>query len=193
MLVNQIYFIKVMNINNFKKTTVKILLSFCVVLTLSSCVNNKRLPPCPGIYLEKDTVSAVFFKDDIGKDITDKIFEVEVTGYEGYCNFSKDLKTVEVKIHVLFDAALGGAASSRDVNFDYFVAIPSFYPEKEGKQIFNVGLNFPEGVYYVSHRDEEITLTLPMPQTETAKDLSVFVGIQLNENQLEYNRQIKNN
>ncbi|MGD9639066.1 MAG: hypothetical protein AB7U85_08415 [Alphaproteobacteria bacterium] len=152
-------------------------------------MNKKPLPPCPGVYLEENTVSGTFFKDEVGKDITDKVLEVEIKGYDGYCTYSKDLKKVEVRINAVFDAVLGGAAKSRKVDFSYFIAVPSFYPAKEGKQVFNVSLDFPEGVYYLSHLDDEIKITLPVPQDEKDKDLSIFLGLQLTENQLKYNRE----
>ena len=134
-----------MNIKFLKKTAK--LLFLLVVLILNSCASrNKVFPPCPGIYLEQDTVSGVLFQEGKGRDLTDKILEVEVMGYEGFCKFSKDLKKVEVRLNVLFDATLGGAAKSRDVSFDYFVAVPDFYPLEQAKQVFNVKLNFPEGI-----------------------------------------------
>lgn len=180
-------FSKIFDIKNFKLVAL-----LCFMFFLNSCFSKTPLPPCPGVYLEKDTVSGIFFKDDIGKDITDRMLEVEITDYSGFCAFSKDLKKVEVTVQVCFDVTLGGAVSDRNTSFDYFVAIPSFFPAKEGKQVFKVDVTFPEGIYYVRHRDNEIKITLPMPQSKEDKDLSIFVGLQLTKNQLEYNRKIIN-
>jgi hypothetical protein len=77
----------------------------------------------------------------------------------------------------------------REGNLTYFVAIPAFYPAAGAKQIMPVKFAFPEGnVNSMMIRDEEVHITLPLGEEKTSKDVPLYVGFQLTQQELTFNR-----
>jgi len=147
---------------------------------------------CPTVRIEKATASATYFKEGKSKGLIDKVFSVKIMGYKGTCSYDKDHpSTVNMSINVEFEAELGAAATSREQSAKYFVAIPEFYPAAFAKQVFPVRFAFPERYDRIDYRDEEVNISIPIPEGKTATDYTVYIGMQLDKDMLKYNRTLK--
>ncbi|MGE4529271.1 MAG: hypothetical protein AB7D00_12965, partial [Rhodospirillaceae bacterium] len=112
-------------------------------------------PPCPTVRIDRDTAQATQFRG--GSDITDLVMETEILGYTGECTVDKKTNSVEMTLSVAFQAKLGPAAGPGDKNgerrqsFQYFVALPDFFPHPAGKQVFTAEVPFPPNVNQVRY------------------------------------------
>ncbi|MDG4717537.1 MULTISPECIES: hypothetical protein [Thalassospira] len=158
---------------------------------LSACGGNMfeepAVPTCPAAYLPKDTATLVQFSG-AGKDLTDVIVEAEFEGYLGDCGYDLDDKTLDVIISPIIKAELGPAAQSRTTAFQYFVALRDPSGKFVQKSVFDVTLPFADNLNMARFRDEQVTLSVPLDDVWTGPDYEIYLGFQLNADQLEYNR-----
>lgn len=146
-------------------------------------------PPCPEVRIDRMTAQAVQFQGQ-GRDITDMLHKVDLAGYVGECDYQDD--QVILTIQPGFIVEKGPAAGSGDASgtFQYFVAIPAYYPSPAAKEVFGLGFQFPDPVTpRMQLTDEPVTLTLPRQPGESLAGLDIYVGLQLTPDQLDYNRQ----
>lgn len=164
-------------------------------LALGGCsmfADKSAPPPCPTVKIDRDTAKVTQFRG--GSDITDIVMETEILGYTGECKVDKKTNAVDMSLSVAFRASLGPAAGTgnkdgeRRQSFQYFVALPDFFPHPAGKQVFTAEVPFPPNVNQVRYRDAEVTLHIPLGKTMSSGDARVYIGMQLNDEQLRYNR-----
>lgn len=166
-----------------------------LVLAVSACSTFKKEDPsggqeCPQVKIDRNTAKLTVFRDGPGRDLTDVVYTAEIADYNGDCTFekTKDKQTVNMRMKVLFAITKGPAETSATNKLEYFVAIPSFYPSPAAKQVMPMEFKYPDGnISTMMVRDEEVRLTLPLKDTKT-KDMPVYVGFQLTQDQLNYNR-----
>jgi len=161
-----------------------VLLSACS----GSVFTREETRPCPPVRLEATTAQLTQFRPGPGRDLTDVVLDADLTGYQGSCQYDDDEGVVRVDLTLSFAAALGPAAADRRQAFKYYVAIPRYYPDPKGKQVFETAIAFPEGTDRVRYVGEEVRLSLPVGEGGTADDLPIYVGFQLTPEQMEYNR-----
>lgn len=168
------------------------ILALLPLLILASCSSSpKEEPTCPSIFIEKATAEAFFFKDEKSKGITDKIMSVEILGYKGTCEYNDKHTAIITTIKPEFELELGPAAKNKKQSFKYFIAIPELYPNANGKQIFSVDIDFKKGFDTLTYRDEPVIITIPLKPNEPEKSYKIYLGLQLDKNQLDYNRDLK--
>ncbi len=150
-------------------------------------------PPCPTIRIDRDTARLTQFCGE-GEDITDTVMETEIIGYTGECSVDKKTGVVEMVLTIGFSAKLGPAAvaankdGERRQSFSYFVALPDFFPHPLGKQVFSAELTFPPNVNQMRYRDAEVLLRIPLSKSMTSDEARVYLGMQLTDRQLQFNR-----
>lgn len=143
---------------------------------------------CPAVLLERSTADLVAFRAGPGRDLTDVLYEAQVTGYTGDCERGKGETTIKVTLQPTFTINRGPAWPGGQGEITYFVAVPAYYPNPAGKQVFSIPFAFPSGTMTaVVLRDEKVTLEIPMPDA-AARPPAIYVGFQLTPEQLEYNR-----
>lgn len=163
-----------------------------VAVLLAACGSDDtgRLS-CPEVRIDRDTARLTEFVQGRGQDITDVKFEAEIADYAGDCDIDMEDQEITVRMKVAFSVTKGPALGEPIGSFEYFVAVPSFYPAADGKQILPVQFKFPEGnVQTMMLRDEEVKITIPM-KDRTVEQTPLYVGFQLSPGQLEYNRRFR--
>jgi hypothetical protein len=166
------------------------LAAFAVVAAvLSGCANN-QLPPCPEVRVDSTTARLTQFKEGAGRDITDVAYQAEVVAYQGSCVFSDEGVTVEMDLD--FAVTTGAAVQQGPAEIYYFVAIPQLFPQAQAKRVFQLKKNLPAtpGVRELV-RENDLRVFIPLKKDEPAAGYDVYVGLQLNSAQLEYNRSQK--
>lgn len=157
-----------------------------VIALLGGCAGATPAEPitCPEILILADAHRITQFRPQ-GRDITDILAEAEIAGYQGACQ--KADGAIEVSVAIAFDVARGPGNRDSEAAFSYFVAMPAFYPDPKAKAVLPVRVAFPENASSVRLVDEEVTLRVPV--REGAPLPEIFIGFQLDDEQLRYNRQ----
>ncbi|MFT7572359.1 MAG: hypothetical protein ACI9JL_003410, partial [Paracoccaceae bacterium] len=78
----------------------------------------------------------------------------------------------------------------RQVAFDYFVAIPKFQSQSEGKSVFNVTGEFEGNRTRMLYQDD-LDMTIPVKVPRDGASLEIILGFQLTPEELKYNRSRK--
>ncbi|MBK19854.1 MAG: hypothetical protein CMM52_13555 [Rhodospirillaceae bacterium] len=166
------------------------MLAALVVPLLAGCgaLGSKKPPPrCPEIFLLKNANSVTYFKPGPGRDITDVLATIRIVDFRGECQYNRKRTKALIALNVAFDVRRGPADRSKTTDFRYFVAIPKFHPSPQGKSVFPLRAKFEGNQTRLSILDE-VRLEIPMPPFPKVDEYSVYMGIQLTPQQLEYNR-----
>jgi hypothetical protein len=155
-------------------------------LVVSACTDETS-PPCPSVRVDSTTAKLTKFKDGPGREAADVAYQAEVVAYGGECVFSDE--GVEVRMDLDFAVATGPAVTARREAIYYFVAVPQLFPKPEGKRIFQIRqeLSAKPGVRE-RVRENDLRIFIPLQKNEPAASYDVYVGLQLTNEQLEYNR-----
>ena len=164
--------------------------SACAAVILIAAVTGcaiEPVPPCPEIRIDSTTARLTQFKPGEGRDITDVVYEAEIVAYEGTCQF--DNGGVEAVMDIDMVIRGGPAVQPGSIDLYYFVAIPRFFPKENGKQVFTRKYKIPTG----GARSERITeskvrIFIPLEDRLTAAGYDIYIGFQLTDEQLRYNR-----
>lgn len=155
-------------------------------IALSGC-SFEPVPPCPGIRIDTTTSSLTEFKPGEGRDLADVKYQAEIVSFEGTCQF--DDGGVEAVMDIDMIISGGPAAEPGPIDLYYFVAIPRFFPEPDGKKVFSRSYRIPAG----GARRERLTesnvrIFVPLEDRLTAAGYDIYLGFQLTDEQLKYNR-----
>lgn len=167
------------------------LVSGLAALSGCSSSDDKPAPSCPTVLILADAERFTQFRPGRGRDITDIVAEGEIAGFKGTCEFGKKNATLEMTLSVSFNLTRGAANSDSVVEFPYFVAVPSMYPDPAGKALIPASVQFPGNLSKVRYADEELQLSLPLGNGLSGASYEVIIGFQLDEDQLAYNRSHK--
>jgi hypothetical protein len=111
----------------------------------------------------------------------------EILSYEGNCNFKG--KGVEVKFDVELLIKQGPRSETRALELFYFVAIPQFFPDPNGKTIFvrehQITDRTPKSEVI---KEKNIKVFLPLENRLKAAAYDIYVGFQLTKQELQENR-----
>lgn len=168
-------------------------LALLAVLVLAACQRGPERPPpeCPEIAIVQDLAELTLFVPGPGRDLTDVTLEARIVEFGGFCNtdFDEDEGTgeVEVDLEVLFQATRGPASTDRTAKVTYFIAIADRNENILARETFDSELEFEGNRNRVAYV-EELTQTIPLREGRRGEDFKVFIGFQLNDQQLQYNR-----
>lgn len=158
---------------------------------LAGCAPDRTVPPCPSVRVDNATANLTQFRPGPGRDVGDIAYQAEIVNYTGSC--TQDLEEdrtgeAEVEMEVEFAMATGAAAEAGEIPLYYFVAIPRLAPDPAAKQIFEVRRKVSGGASKVERWKETINITLPIIKDRPAAAFDIYVGFQLTDEQLAFNR-----
>ena len=158
-------------------------------LSLSGCkmFNKEEPPPCPRVSILGEADNLFKFKDGGGQTDKDVEFRAKVSGYTGACQYDKDEKTMAVTLGVRFDAWKGPAMTEPKGHFSYFVAVPAFRGTQDGKKVLTVDFDAP-GPQGARFSDQDVVISFPVRDVKDLPKYEIFIGMQLDAAQLDYNR-----
>lgn len=167
------------------------LLLVLVALTVASCgtLGKKKVYPCPKLYVLADAGKLVRFKPGPGRDITDILFEGTIADFTGTCEYDEK-KGVDIDLQTQIELRRGPASTDRAISFEYFVAIPSFRPQPEGKRVLPVTGRF-EGPQTRLIYQDEIKMFIPLAKPTDGEQIEIVIGFQLRPEEIEFNRAMK--
>jgi hypothetical protein len=160
--------------------------STLALLIVAGC-SNKPVPPCPNVRVDSATETLTRFKDGPGRDVTDIQYQAEIAGYKGQCVHHED--SVDVIIDIDFRLTGGPAAQGGSADLYYFVAIPQFFPQPAGKNVFGVSTKVPQKASdQIRFTESGVRVTIPLKKDQPAAAFDIYTGFQLEPGQLDYNR-----
>ena len=163
-----------------------VLIALLGLVTLAGCAREIP-PPCPPVRVDSTTGTLTKFREGAGNDLSGVEYQVKIVGFQGECIFDKG--EVEVVLDVDFEITSGPAAQAGPVSFYYFAAIPQLFPEPSGKKIFEVQRRLAGGAAApVALRESNIRIQIPLEEAQPAASFDVYLGLQLSDAQLEFNR-----
>ena len=161
-------------------------ISVVLLSVLAGCAL-EPVPPCPEIRIDSSTARLTDFASGRGRDITDIAYEAEIVSFEGTCEFDDDGVEVTMDMDIMISG--GPAAEPGPIDLYYFVAIPRFHPDPAGKKIFDRRYTIPRsGARRERITESNIRVFIPLEDKLLAGAYDVYLGFQLNDEQLEYNR-----
>ncbi|MBL8704444.1 MAG: hypothetical protein JNM30_06365 [Rhodospirillales bacterium] len=143
---------------------------------------------CPDFGLVPELTRLTQFKNGPGRTLDDVRYDIVVRNFgQAICGM-KDRK-VRVSVRLEFAVERGRAEQGSRIEFAYFVAIRHRVTgDIVTKEVFPVAFNLPQGRDNVVIEEELEQVTIPIKKDEEGRYYAILVGLQLTEEQLEFNR-----
>jgi hypothetical protein len=155
-------------------------------------------PSCPTASILPDASRITVYRPGPGRDIADIVYEARLVGVEGDCAYEIDkkgkttvettYKSVTVNLRPRFIVTPGPALSGFSMPINYFVAMPDFYPNPEGRAEFSRAVETSSTRTQVDVTDANIDIRVPLSEKRRGESIGIFVGFVLTEEQLKENR-----
>ncbi len=149
-------------------------------------------PPCPEINLLGDASAITQFKKGPGRDPIDVFATARIKDVLAVCDVDVDESVgngfISVKMNVIMDIQRGPANKINRTLLKYFIGLTDQSGKIFKKKIFPVDVTFPGYRTRINLEDDPINILVPVVNGDAQK---VFVGFQLSEKQLDYNRKLK--
>jgi len=163
-------------------------------LALSACeaFQSAPPPPCPGVAVLGDAATLTKFVDGPGRDLTDVLYEARLVDAAGACDYDVDKDTgdgrLDVEMAVSMEMSRGPANRDGRVEVRYFVALTGRDRDIIDRQLFEGVVEFPGNRTTLLWIDEPVVLAIPLRGGQTGADFRIYVGYDLTEEELEFNR-----
>lgn len=161
---------------------------------LSGCgLLERTVPPaCPEVLVVPDAAQVTRFQPGTGRDLIDITFDGGIVDYKGYCEYDLDEETgagsVTVQVTLSMTAERGAANRDRQAVFDYFVSVTDANRNILAKDVFRTNVEFPGNISRLTFEDDPVEMMIPLTAKTRGRDFRVYVGYQLGEDELRYNR-----
>ena len=162
------------------------LLGGCGWLGLVETTNPRSI--CPQGLILADAGEMTIFRDAVGRDLTDVVAQARIADVVVECK--PERRAVNVDLQVAIAAERGPANRTGKQSIDYFVAIVDPQGKVITRQAFKMDFEWPENRVRVG-RVDELTPRIPVSEPERAPEYRIWVGLQLTEDQLAWNRRNK--
>jgi len=160
-----------------------------VCLFFSGCAIGP-VPPCPIVRVDQNTAIITKFRNANETDPDAALYKAQIVSFEGSCSFNSDGVEVNISIDlVIKNRPLDGLEAE---NFYYFVSLPRFFPDKSGKKVFSIQTEIlPDSNDSQKFRESGISVFIPLEDRMLAASHDIYIGFQLTDEQLRYNRSLK--
>jgi hypothetical protein len=161
------------------------------LVALSACkvFVKEEPPPCPRVSILADAAKLVQFREGTGRDLTDITLKAEIVNYHGSCFYDKSGQSMTLTVQVGIDAERGVALIGDSASISYFIAVPEFFPQPAAKKVLPLTLQFSKNSDHLHATDGDVQITFPIKSLKEMERYEVFIGLQLDQAQLDYNRQ----
>jgi hypothetical protein len=158
----------------------------CGWLGLAEAPNPRSI--CPQGLILADAGEVTIFREGPGRDITDVMAQARIADVAVGCK--PDRRSVAVDLQVAIAAERGAANRDGRQDVEYFVAVVDPQGEILTRQTFRMSFVWPENRMRVGTVDE-LEPRIPIAGPDKAPAYQIWVGLQLTEEQLAWNRRDK--
>ncbi len=165
-----------------------------LALALAGCGSTPEPAECPPVSVLSEAASLTRFAPGPGRDLVDVDFRAELTDLRSGCIYAKEgggASKLVVAVGPAIAATRGPANEDRKADFQYFVSVVAADADILNKQLFPVSVTFPGNSTRVDivQDDPPVSIDLPIP-TEGEGYYEILLGLQLSEDELQYNRRM---
>ena len=166
-------------------------LALLLPLAVAACGMFERSAPpvCPRIGILSDAATLVKFRPGQGRDLTDVEHEAEILSVDRTCELRDRGAAVDVTVTIQMAAARGPAAPEQTtIALPYFVAVVERATQRiVAREAIAGQVELPPGRRRAGV-GEEIIERIPLSAGRSPADYEILVGLELSEEQLQYNR-----
>jgi hypothetical protein len=151
-----------------------------VLTGLSGCGpgRNQFAPACPEAHLLPQAADFARYRNEAGHDLTDMVLSGRVLKVDGHCEPGSGPNKLDASVTVTLEFNRGPAASGRQADVQYFVAVA------EGDQILDKKIlrdrvTFPSNLDRLFLVSDPVDMQLPVSPEKTGAAYTVWVGFQL--------------
>ena len=158
-----------------------------------SSTEDARPRPCPEIRIPADAAKLTRFKPGPGRAIIDILHQEQIIGFGHVCAYDTDETgtgevTVQVAPTILSER--GPADTAKQADFEYFVALVDSQKRVVAKQRFALTIPFPNNLTRVQwQREQAHVLHVPLATGQSGADYTIFIGLQMTREEMEYTRE----
>ena len=176
---------------------IPIVLSLIVLLSgcdmyMGGITNTDVKMDCPPVSILSEAASITRYAKGARRTILDVNFSGKITGFKGKCSYEFDSNTgkgtVEINVLTKFKMKRGAANRSQQATFQYFVSVVNDDGHILEKKIFPYSVKFNKNRPWAKDQDSPVELSIPLRAGKTGQDFKVYVGFQLSQEELEFNR-----
>lgn len=158
----------------------------CGYLGLTEKPNPRSI--CPQGLILADAGEVTIFREGTGRDITDVLTQARIADVAVNCKPERRQVTVDLQVAIAAERGAANRTGRQDV--DYFVAVVDPQGQVLSRQSFRMSFAWPENRMRVGAVDE-LEPRIPISAPEKAPEYQIWVGLQLTEEQLAWNRRNK--
>jgi hypothetical protein len=166
----------------------------------SNPFSSKSAPPpvCPTASVLDEANRITVYRPGAGRDISDIVYEARLLGIDGDCKYDilqksknpaeQTYSAVTANLRAKIRVTPGPAMTGFKVPVTYFVAIPAFYPNPEGRSEFTREVETSAARTQVDVTDANIEIRIPLNAERRGESVAIYMGFVLTEEQLRENR-----
>lgn len=156
----------------------KKILCLLAFFSLISCSNNDYYPYCPNVVIPR--ASAYVTQKVNSRDE----FQIQLTGFEGYCYFDKKVNRQKAVITPLFEIIKLRMVDESELSFNFFTQTIKGPPAYLGKWVHPVTATIPLNEKFVKFKGNPVELKIP---NENPYGFEIMLGLQLSNEEKLYN------
>ena len=139
---------------------------------------------CPGVEVLQDLGEFVRFKPGPGRDATDVLIEAWIDGVGGKCFLDDDELSADLTVRI--GTRRGPATRTDKAKIGYFVAITELNRKVLARQSFETSTAFSNRKTILF--EDILDLNIPLQRGVQTDSFSIYVGLELSEQELAFNR-----
>jgi len=164
-------------------------LLLAAAFVVSACTNDAdELIACPNVEVLQDLGEFVRFKPGPGRDTTDVLMEAWVDGVAGQCTLDGSELTADLIVRI--GTRRGPATTTDKATISYFVAITDLDRNVLSRQTFKTTAPFSNRKTILF--EDTLDLNIPLSQNGQTDSYSIYIGLELSEQELAHNRRKEN-
>ena len=145
-------------------------------------------PACPTLSLLRDAADLSRYAGT-GRDLSDLSLQARIAAVPATCTWAEGRTKVRATLQVTFDLTRGPAATSRQLEARYFVAVTKGDAVLD-EQDYTLAALFPPNTDRAQFSSNKIDLLLPVSGAVSAAAYQIYVGFRLSPDELQANRQL---
>lgn len=166
------------------------LIGACLLLSACQDPIAQQSRPCPMVKIVQDAAYLTRFAGE-SEDLAETSFEARVARSQSMCTYVMNTKTGETtirsEINLEFAASRGPKNPDSAAKFNYWVRVTGPNSSQLSSQVLDVEIPFTSAKIQGTIQDQVNILT-PLKEGENGDFYRIYVGLAVNEKELNYNR-----
>ncbi len=172
------------------KNVTRVLFLGLATWLLASCAAEKRLQKCPSTAVLAEASSLTAFTPGTVMAPANELYRLDARAAKTDCNIDKDNNTTDSNLEISFRARRAAGAGAAQYTVPFFVAINNSDGKLVLKKLYSTNIIFRSGQTVVDFMQPVDALRVPVVRGKQAFDYQLLVGLQLGQQQLDYNRKM---